>query len=346
MRTYYGTDGRDIFDGSQRGERVYGYGGNDDLFGYRRQRQLLRRRRQGPARRRQRRRHALRRRGLGSARRASKGDDALDGGSGFDYADYFYAAAGVDREPRDRHRLGRRRRHRHAASRSRAPTAPSSPTRSAATPAPTSCTAKPANDVLIGGGGQDLTVGDAGADHFVFADGDVSDKLATRRSDRRFQPREGDKIDLARDRRERQCRGRPGVHLHRRRTRSAARPANCATRSTAARRVLMGDIDGDKVADGYIRVDTDQPLVVGRLRALNPRRAPVIATRRPRHIAVRRVNGSGRCPCRSPGRRPRRRRRRAARRAAPDPPGAIAAPSAPPAMPPTISPVVPSLRRQ
>ena len=94
MRTYRGTNGRDVFDGSNRDERVFGRGGDDDLFGYGGDDEL----------------HGGGGRDLvvgddgddtlygdggSDLLSGERGDDALDGGSGYDYATYFYSRAGV-----------------------------------------------------------------------------------------------------------------------------------------------------------------------------------------------------------------------------------------------------------
>ena len=258
MRTYRGTDGRDIFDGSNAAERVFGYGGNDDLFGYGGDDLLYG--------------------GAGNdllvgddgddklygqagsdLLAGERGDDLLNGGAGYDYATYFYDRTGVtvdlakgtatdgsggkdtlvsiegvygsDFADTIRGNAGSNELFGNAG-----------------------------NDVLIGGAGQDLTVGNAGADRFVFNDGDVSSTLARADLIGDFSRAERDKIDLS------------GIDAN---TTVAGDQAfkyvgNAAFTGTAGElrfevihgeAVLMGDTNGDKIADGFIRVDVTQDLV-------------------------------------------------------------------------------------
>lgn len=258
MRIYRGTDARDVFDGTNQAERVYGYGGNDDLFGYGGDDTLY-----GGAG-----RDLLvgddgadtLYGGSGSDLLAGeRGNDALDGGSGYDYATYFYADAG--------------------ASVSLATGAASDGNGGADTltaiegvygskfddairgdAGSNELFGNAGDDTLRGGAGQDLVVGNAGADRFVFVDGEVSATLKGADLIGDFSHGEGDRIDLS------------GIDAN---TNAAGNQAftfigGAAFSGTAGElrfevvngeTVLTGDIDGDKIADGFIRVDTDQPLV-------------------------------------------------------------------------------------
>ena len=258
MRNFYGTNGRDIFDGGRQGERVFGYGGDDDLYGYGGDDILL----GGDGR------DLLvggdgddeLKGGTGSDLLAGeRGDDRLDGGSGFDYVDYFFADAGVTVDL----------------------TAGTAADGEGGTDALRSVEGvygsrnadtirgdagtnelfgEAGNDVLVGGAGQDLTVGDAGADRFVFADGDVADRLGRADLIGDFARSEGDTIDLA------------GIDAN---TNVAGDQAftflgRGAFTGTAGEiryqvidgeSVLMADVDGYRSADAYIRFDTPELLV-------------------------------------------------------------------------------------
>lgn len=258
MRTFRGTNGRDVFDGSNRDERVFGLGGDDDLFGYGGNDEL----------------HGgggkdlvvgddgddtLFGDGGSDLLAGERGDDAIDGGGGYDYATYFYSNAG--------------------ASVSLATGLASDGNGGTDTlvsvegvygskfadairgdDGSNELFGNAGDDVLRGGGGQDLVVGNAGADQFVFVDGEVSDKIATADLIGDFSHGEGDKINLR------------GIDA----STAVAGDQAFAFVGTAAfsgvagelryevhggETLLMGDVDGDKVADGYIRVDTSQPLV-------------------------------------------------------------------------------------
>jgi Ca2+-binding RTX toxin-like protein len=262
MRTYRGTDARDVFDGTNRAERVYGYGGNDDLYGYGGNDLLYG--------------------GAGSdllvgddgddklygqsgsdLLAGEKGNDLLDGGSGFDYATFFYSDAGVTvnlNAGTASDGLGG------------ADTLTSIEGVYGSEFADTirgdagvnELFGNAGNDVLIGGGGQDLTVGNAGADRFVFADGDVSGNIRNADLIGDFSHREGDTIDLS------------GLDAN---TKVAGDQAFAfigagAFTGTAGELryavvggegVLMGDTDGDKIADGFIRVDGHPAIVAADL---------------------------------------------------------------------------------
>ena len=260
MRTFRGTDRRDVFDGTNRGERVFGYGGNDDLFGYGGDDLLYG--------------------GAGNdllvgddgddklygdagsdLLAGEKGADRLDGGAGFDYATYFYSDAGVtvnlatgtaadglggtdtltsvegvygsDRADTIRGNAGTNE-----------------------------LFGNRGDDVLIGGAGQDLTVGNAGADRFVFADGDVSSKLATADLIGDFSRAEGDRIDLSGLDANAEVAGDQAFTF----VGTAAFSGTAGELRFEVIRgetVLMGDTDGDKIADGFVRLDDHPTLVVG-----------------------------------------------------------------------------------
>lgn len=262
MRTYRGTNHRDIFDGSNRAERVYGLGGNDDLFGYGGDdllyggdgKDLLvgddgNDRLFG---------------GKGSDLLAGeRGNDLLNGGGGFDYATYFYAPSGANVNLQ-------------------AGTASDGfggtdtlasiegvyGSKHADTIRGDNGTnelfGNAGNDVLIGGGGQDLLVGDAGADRFVFEDGDVADKLKNADLIGDFSRKEGDTIDLS------------GLDANANRAGDQAftfigsaafsgKAGELRFDHVGGEGVLSADVNGDGTADGYIRVDTPQAIVVGDL---------------------------------------------------------------------------------
>lgn len=262
MRTYRGTQGRDIFDGSNRAERVYGLGGNDDLFGYGGDDllyggggkdllvgddgadQLYG--------------------GDGSDLLAGeRGNDKVDGGAGFDYATYFYAPTGADVNL----------------------AAGTATDGFGGTDTLTSIEGvygskfadtirgngntnelfgNGGNDVLIGGGGQDLTVGDAGADRFVFNDGDVADELANADLIGDFSRGEGDKIDLSGlDANANQAGDQAFTYLGT--GAFTGKAGELRFDSVGGEGVLFGDVDGDKIADGFIRVDTNQAIVAADL---------------------------------------------------------------------------------
>lgn len=262
MRTYRGTNGRDVFDGSNRADRVYGLAGNDDLFGYGGDDLLYGGKGNdllvgdngddklyGQA---------------GSDLLAGeRGDDRLDGGKGFDYATFFYAPSGANVNLA-------------------AGTASDGfggtdtlvsiegvyGSKFADTIRGDAGTnelfGNQGNDVLIGGGGQDLTVGNEGADRFVFNDGDVSDTLAKADLIGDFRRAEGDRIDLS------------GLDANAGQAGDQAFTfigSGAFTGKAGELRfdyvngegVLAGDVDGDKIADGFIRVDTPQAIVAADL---------------------------------------------------------------------------------
>lgn len=262
MRTYRGTDARDIFDGTNQAERVYGYGGNDDLFGYGGNDLLYggngndllvgddgADKLYGQA---------------GSDLLAGeRGNDLLNGGGGFDYATYFYSDAGVTVN---------------LAAGTAADGLGGTDTLTSIEGVYGSDFADTirgdagtnelfgnrGNDVLIGGAGQDLTVGNAGADRFVFADGDVSNKLATADLIGDFSRGEGDTIDLS------GLDANAGVAGDQ----AFTFVGTAAFSGTAGElrfevirgeTVLMGDVNGDKVADGFIRLDGHPAIVAADL---------------------------------------------------------------------------------
>lgn len=259
MRIYRGTNGRDVFNGSNRDERVFGLGGDDDLFGYGGDDEL----------------HGGAGRDLvvgddgddtlygdgGSDLLAGeRGDDAIDGGGGYDHATYFYANAGVSvsliRGVADDDGYG-------------------------GTDTLTSVEGvygskfadairgddganelfgNAGDDTLRGGAGQDLVVGNAGADRFVFVDGEVSDKVATADLIGDFSHAEGDTIDLnGIDANATVAGNQAFIFVGTAAFTGVAGELRYDVRNGET--LLMGDVDGDKIADGYIRVDTSQPLV-------------------------------------------------------------------------------------
>ena len=262
MRTYRGTNGRDVFDGSNGADRVYGYGGNDDLFGYGGDDEL----------------HGGAGQDLlvgddgddtlfgdaGSDLLAGeRGNDALNGGAGFDYATFFYSDAGVTVN---------------LATGTAADGLGGTDTLTSiegvygsdfadtirGNAGTNELFGNRGDDVLIGGAGQDLTVGNAGADRFVFNAGDVSNKLATADLIGDFARAEGDRIDLS------------GLDANTKVTGDQAFTfIGGAAFSGAAgelrfevirgETVLMGDVDGDKVADGFVRLDGHPAIVAADL---------------------------------------------------------------------------------
>jgi len=258
MRTYRGTDGRDIFDGTNRAERVYGYGGNDDLFGYAGDDLLY-----GGAG------DDLLVGDNGDDRlygqtgsdllAGERGNDVMDGGVGFDYATYFYARAGATVD---------------LAAGTAADGFGFTDTLISVEGVYGSKFAdtirgdagvnelygNAGDDVLIGGAGQDLTVGDAGADRFVFANGDLSSTLGSADLIGDFSGREGDLIDLS------------GVDANAGVAGDQAfaflgRGAFTGTAgelrydASGGELVLSADLNGDRVADAFIRVDGTNTLV-------------------------------------------------------------------------------------
>lgn len=261
MRTYRGTNGRDVFDGTNRDERVFGYGGNDDLFGWGGDDEL----------------HGGRGRDLlvgddgddtlfgdgGSDLLAGeRGNDALDGGKGYDYATYFYAKAGVSvsliRGVADDDGFGGR----DTLKSIEGVYGSQYGDAIRGDDGSNELFGNAGDDALRGGGGQDLLVGNEGADRFVFVEGEVSTTISKADLIGDFSHAERDVIDLR------------GIDAN------AGRDGNqafifigSAAFSGVAgelryevhngETLLMGDVNGDKIADGYIRVDTDQPLVNG-----------------------------------------------------------------------------------
>jgi Ca2+-binding RTX toxin-like protein len=259
MRKYRGTNGRDIFEGTNRDERVFGLAGNDDLFGWGGNDEL----------------HGGKGNDLvvgddgddmlfgdaGSDLLAGeRGNDALDGGSGYDYATYYYARAGVTvslvRGVIDDDGNGGR------------DTLKSIEGVYGSTHADlirgdagtNELFGNAGNDVLRGDGGQDLTVGNAGADRFVFADGDVSDTVAKADLIGDFRHAERDLIDLrGLDANANAAGDQAFRYIGSGAFTGVAGELRYEVRNGET--LLMGDVDGDKIADGYIRVDASQPLV-------------------------------------------------------------------------------------
>lgn len=258
MPTFYGTNGRDIFDGFAQAERVYGLAGDDDLYGNGGDDILFGDDGQD-----------LLVGGTGNDRLAGgngsdllageEGNDTLTGGAGYDYASYAFAAAGIrvdlargtaadgdggtDRLAQIEGVYGSR-----------------FADRITGDAGVNELFGDDGNDLLIGGAGQDLTVGGAGADRFLFADGDLSASIARADLIGDFSRADRDRIDLR------------GVD------------ANTATTGDDAftfigqgaftgvagelryafangETVLSGDTNGDRVADLFIRVEDQQALV-------------------------------------------------------------------------------------
>lgn len=260
MARYYGTNGRDVFNGGRRGEAVYGLDGNDDLYGAGGDDRLFGGRG-----------NDLLVGGHGTDRLyggagsdlldGGKGNDTLDGGSGFDYADYFYAAAGVSVN---------------LAAGTAADGEGGTDTLASiegvygskfadylvGNAGTNELFGERGNDVLIGGAGQDLTVGGAGADIFRFADGDISGARARADLIGDFSRAEGDQIDLA------GIDANPDVAGDQAFT-FIGRDAFTGTAGElryafiAGETVLSTDLDGDKIADGYIRLADAPHLVPG-----------------------------------------------------------------------------------
>lgn len=260
MRTFRGTNGRDVFDGTNRAERVFGYGGNDDLFGYGGDDEL----------------HG----GAGNdllvgddgddtlfgdagsdLLAGERGDDALNGGAGFDYATFFYSKAGVTVN---------------LAAGTAADGFGGADTLTAIEGVYGSKFAdtirgdaginelfgNAGDDVLIGGAGKDLTVGNAGADRFVFANGDVSATARDADLIGDFSRAEGDKIDLSGLDANVTVAGDQAFTFIGTAAFSGA-AGELRVETIGGQLVLAGDHDGDKIADGFVAVDTNQPLVVG-----------------------------------------------------------------------------------
>lgn len=196
MRTYRGTEERDVFHGRDVADRAFGNGGNDDLFGNGGDDEL-----HGGAG------NDLLVGGAGKDQLyggldsdlldGGVGDDLLNGGAGFDYTTYFYSEAGVNVN------LGRG-----VASDGMGGTDSLKSIEGVygsqfddvirGNGATNELFGNDGDDVLIGGGGQDLTVGGAGADRFVFDDGDVSTGRVHADLIGDFSHAEGDTIDLSR----------------------------------------------------------------------------------------------------------------------------------------------------
>lgn len=260
MRTYRGTHGRDVFDGHRQGERVYGYGGNDDLFGYGGDDLLY-----GGAG-----RDLLvgddgadkLYGGQGSDLLAGeRGDDLLSGDAGFDYATYFYAKAGVTVT---------------LATGTAADGSGGTDTLTSIEGVYGSRFAdtirgdagmnelfgNAGDDVLVGGAGEDLTVGNAGADRFVFAAGDVAATRGAADLIGDFSRAEGDRIDVSGLDANTKVAGDQAFTFVGTAAFSGA-AGELRVETSGGELVLAGDIDGDRIADGFIRVDTHQPLVAG-----------------------------------------------------------------------------------
>jgi Ca2+-binding RTX toxin-like protein len=258
MATYYGTNGRDIFDGGRQAERVYGLAGDDDLFGYGGNDILF-----GDDG------NDLLVGGTGDDRLAGgagsdllageEGDDTLNGGSGYDYATYFYAAAGVRIDLSTGVALdgdgGRDR-----LTQIEGVYGSDFADRITGNAGVNELFGNAGNDLLIGGGGQDLTVGGAGADRFLFADGDFSANLGRADLIGDFSHADRDRIDLR------------GVDAN---TTTAGDDAFTFIGQSAftgvagelrytfadGETVLSADLNGDRVADLFIRVEDQQALV-------------------------------------------------------------------------------------
>lgn len=258
MRTFKGTNGRDVFDGTNQADRVYGYAGNDDLFGYGGNDLLY-----GGAGK------DLLVGGAGDDRLyggigsdlldGEKGDDLLNGGGGFDYATYFYSDAGVTVN---------------LAAGTASDGVGGTDTLTAIEGVYGSKFAdtirgdagtnelfgNQGDDVLIGGAGQDLTVGDAGADRFVFADGDVSTTAKNADLIGDFSHSEGDKIDLSGLDANADTAGDQAFTFIGKAAFSGV-AGELRFEVVDGETLLIGDANGDKIADGFIRVDTHDVLV-------------------------------------------------------------------------------------
>lgn len=258
MPTYYGTNGRDVFDGFAAAERVYGLAGDDDLYGNGGNDILY-----GDDG------EDLLVGGTGNDQLfggtgsdlldGEQGNDVLNGGAGFDYADYFYAGAGinldlargiaadgdggVDRLSGVEGVFGSRFADRI--------------TGDAGT---NELFGEAGNDVLRGGAGQDLTVGCAGADRFVFANGDVSNTLARADLIDDFSRADRDRIDLRAIDANNTAAGDQAFRF----VGTAAFTGSAGELRygfSAGETVLSADIDGDRSADMFIRLTDAQTLV-------------------------------------------------------------------------------------
>lgn len=258
MRTYNGTNRADTFDGGNRGERVFGYGGDDDLFGNGGNDFLF----GGDGR-------DLLVGGTGDDRldggsgsdllAGEKGDDTLIGGGGFDYADYFYAAAAVNVNLATGYVVDGDGGNDNLQSIEGAYGSRFNDILRGSDGA-NELYGERGNDVLIGGAGQDSTYGGAGADRFVFADGDVSATLGRADLMGDFSRSDGDLIDLRGVDADSGAAGDQKFDF----IGSAAFSGTAGELRASivdGHTVLTADIDGDKIADGFISVDTNQPLV-------------------------------------------------------------------------------------
>lgn len=260
MPTFHGTDRRDIFDGGTRGERVYGYGGDDDLFGNGGNDLLY-----------------------GGAGRdllvGGDGDDTLNGGSGsdllvgergadtliggggYDYVDYLYARSAVTVDlargtASDGEGSTDTLRSIEGAYGSRHNDVLRGDARS------NELFGEAGNDVLVGGAGQDLTVGGAGADRFVFADGDTASRLGRADLIGDFSRAERDRIDLTGIDAVAGTAGDQAFTFIGSGAFSGAAGELRVVRS-GGEQVVSADLDGDRAADLFIRVDADATLVAG-----------------------------------------------------------------------------------
>ena len=120
------------------------------------------------------------------------------------------------------------------------------------------------SDVLIGGGGQDLTVGGGGADRFVFADGDVADRVGRADLIGDFSHSQGDTIDLAGIDADSNVAGDQAFAFIGSQAFTGT-AGELRTQMIHGETVLSADFDGDKIADAFIRVDTNQALVANDL---------------------------------------------------------------------------------
>ncbi len=260
MRTYYGTDRRDIFDGSNQAERVFAYGGNDDIFGYGGNDKLY----GGDG-------NDLLVGGKGKDAlfggdgsdllAGEQGNDKLNGGEGFDYATFYYDPKGVAVNLETgiaRDGYGGR----DALTSIEGVYGSKYADTIRGDDGTNELFGNQGNDTLIGGGGQDLLVGNKGADTFVFADGDVGDRVSNADLIGDFSRREGDTIDLSGlDANANAAGDQAFTYIGGKAFSGTA--GELRFEWSGGEGVLMGDANGDGVADGFIRVDTPQMLVAG-----------------------------------------------------------------------------------
>ena len=259
MPTYTGTNGRDIFDGSNRAETVYGRAGDDDLYGYGGSDILY-----GEAGR------DLLIGGAGADKLyggadsdlldGGTGSDLLDGGDGFDYIDYLYAGDGVvvDLSRGLATRDGDGGRDTLAAI--EGVYGSQHADRLIGDAGTNELFGRAGNDILTGGAGQDLTVGGAGADRFVFNDGDVSATLAQADLIGDFRHAERDRIDLrGLDANSALAGDQAFTFVGQAAFSGTAGELRFAFQNGET--VLTGDTNGDAVADVFLRVSDQTTLV-------------------------------------------------------------------------------------